>query len=170
MVVILMGVSGSGKTAVGEMLAKHLGWIYCDGDDFHPESNIRKMAAGQPLSDRDRVPWLASIRSRIDELESSGTDAIVGCSALKEKYRQQLLADTRETRLVYLRGSRALIEQRLRQRQGHFFAVDLLASQFAALEEPTAGIVVEIDQDLDTVTATVAQALALEMSGTSDEE
>jgi gluconokinase len=170
MVVILMGVSGAGKTAVGDLLASRLGWAHFDADDFHPQSNIRKMSAGRPLTDEDRDPWLASIRARIDRLERAGINAIIGCSALKEKYRQQLMTGTRDTRLVYLRGSRALIEWRLRQRQGHFFDPDLLASQFEALEEPTVGIVVDIDQDLDSVTTAVARALEVEVPDSSEEE
>lgn len=165
-----MGVSGAGKTAVGELLAGRLGWAHFDADDLHPESNIRKMSAGQPLTDEDRDPWLASIRTRIDRLERSDSNAIIGCSALKEKYRQQLMTDTQDTRLVYLRGSHALIERRLRRRQGHFFDTDLLASQFEALEAPTDAAVVDIDQDLESVATAVARALEVELPGVSEEE
>ena len=170
MVVILMGVSGAGKSAVGELLADRLGWGFYDGDDFHPASNIRKMTAGEPLTDEDRGPWLELIRAQIHRLEVTGTDAIVACSALKETYRQQLLDGSRHTRLVYLRGSRALIEQRLRQRKDHYFDVGLLSSQFETLEEPTNAVVVEIDGDLQSVTSAVAGALAIEVTGTSEEE
>lgn len=170
MIVILMGVSGAGKSTVGKLLAKRLGWSFYDGDDLHPESNVRKMTAGQPLTDEDRAPWLESIRQQIHQLEVTGTDAIVACSALKEAYRQQLMADTRHTQLVYLRGSKVLIEHRLRQRKGHFFDADLLSSQFEALEEPAGVAVVEIEGDLDSVTSAAARAIAREVTGTSEEE
>lgn len=170
MVVILMGVSGAGKTAVGEILAQRLGWSFHDGDDLHPEPNIRKMSAGEPLTDADRRPWLESIRTLVDEHERSGRDAVVTCSALKESYRRRLLAGTRDTRLVYLRGTPALIEQRLRRRRGHFFDPRLLASQFAALEEPEAAVVVDVDADLSAVVAAVQSALALPATETSDEQ
>lgn len=170
MVVILMGVSGAGKSAVGELLADRLGWEFYDGDDFHPVSNIRKMTAGEPLNDEDRGPWLESIRAQIRHLEVTGTDAVVTCSALKETYRQKLLDGSNQTRLLYLRGSRALIEQRLRQRKGHYFDVGLLSSQFETLEEPSNAVVVEIDGDLESVISAVARALAPEMTGTSEEE
>lgn len=170
MIVIVMGVSGAGKTAVGELLASQLGWVFHDGDDLHPAANVRKMSAGQPLTDDDRRPWLESIRALIHKLEVMGTDAIVACSALKEEYRELLLAGTRDARIVYLRGTPTLIERRLRQRREHYFDVDLLASQFETLEEPKAAVVIDIDADLESVTAAVAQALSLETTGTSKEE
>jgi gluconokinase len=165
MVVILMGVSGAGKTAVGERLAAHLGWAFHDGDDFHPEANVRKMAAGEPLTDEDRRPWLAAIRELIEAHELEGRDAIVACSALKEAYRRYLLADAPTTRIVYLRGTPSLIEERLRRRRGHFFRAELLASQFAALEEPSSAVVVDVDAEPDVVVGRVLVALGLSPSG-----
>jgi carbohydrate kinase (thermoresistant glucokinase family) len=162
MIVILMGVSGAGKTAVGERLALRLGWPFHDGDDLHPPANRRKMSAGQPLDDDDRRPWLAAIRDLIGEYEASGGSAIVACSALKETYRRLLLAGTSATRIVYLRGTPELIAERLRGRRGHFFDPALLPTQFAALEEPTGATVVDVDAELDTVVERVLAALDLE--------
>jgi carbohydrate kinase (thermoresistant glucokinase family) len=161
MIVILMGVSGAGKTAVGERLAGRLGWAFHDGDDFHPQVNVAKMAAGQPLTDEDRRPWLAAIRERIEAHERQGSDAIFACSALREEYRSYLLAGAPSARIVYLRGSPSLIEERLRRRRGHFFRVDLLASLFATVEEPSSALVVDVDAEVDVVVVRVVAALGL---------
>jgi carbohydrate kinase (thermoresistant glucokinase family) len=145
-VILLMGVSGSGKTTVGALLASTLKWPYADADSFHSAANVAKMAAGHPLTDADRKPWLEAIRAWIDERVTRGEPAVVSCSALKRKYRDGLRRP--EVTLVYLRGTRAQIEQRLSARQGHFFQASLLASQFADLEEPSAeenAIIVSID-------------------------
>jgi gluconokinase len=136
-VIVVMGVSGSGKTTVGAMLAGRLHWTYAEADDFHPPANIAKMAAGQPLTDEDRRPWLAAISAWIDKRIAAGEPGVVTCSALKRAYRDLLSAGRPEVRLVYLRGDRDLIAARLAARHGHFFRVELLDSQFAALEEPT---------------------------------
>lgn len=132
-----MGVSGSGKTTVGAMLAGRLGWRYAEADSFHPAANIEKMAAGHPLTDEDRRPWLAAIAQWIDAEVATGEPAVVTCSALKRAYRDQLHADRPQVGLVFLQGSRDLIATRLAARQGHFFTAAMLDSQFAALEEPT---------------------------------
>ncbi|OLB77524.1 MAG: hypothetical protein AUI14_15815 [Actinobacteria bacterium 13_2_20CM_2_71_6] len=134
-----MGVSGSGKTTVGAMLAGRLQWKYAEADAFHPAANIEKMAAGHPLTDEDRMPWLAAIGEWIDAAVAAGEPAVVTCSALKRAYRDQLHAGRPEVQMVYLRGSRDLIATRLAARQGHFFTAAMLDSQLAALEEPTAG-------------------------------
>ena len=110
MIILLMGVSGAGKTAVGETLASKLGWTFYDGDDFHPAANVHKMSSGKPLTDEDRRPWLDAIRTLIQRLEAEGTDAVIACSALKQAYRDRLLASPDQAQLVYLRGSRELIE------------------------------------------------------------
>lgn len=170
MVVILMGVSGAGKTAVGKRLAARLGWPFRDGDDLHPVANVRKMSAGVPLTDADRRPWLETIHDLILSIEADGRSAVIACSALKEAYRRLLLDGTRETRLVYLRGDPELIESRLRQRRDHFFDADLLQSQFDALEEPRDAIVVDVDAGLDSVTASTLAALGLVRGETSEEE
>jgi gluconokinase len=136
-IIIVMGVSGSGKTTVGAMLAGRLGWKYAEADAFHPAANIEKMATGHPLTDEDRKPWLAAIGAWIDEQTAHGQRGVVSCSALKRQYRDQLRAGRPQVRVVYLHGSRELIATRLAARHGHFFTTAMLDSQFAALEEPT---------------------------------
>lgn len=134
LVLVLMGVSGSGKSTVGALLAGKLRRTYADADEFHPPANVAKMAAGLPLTDEDRWPWLLAIGRWIDERIAKGEPGVVTCSALKRRYRDVLRRP--EVQIVYLRGSRELIEQRLAARHGHFFKADLLVSQFADLEEP----------------------------------
>lgn len=159
-----MGVSGAGKTAVGELLAKRLGWALVDGDDLHPACNIRKMTAGVPLTDEDRFPWLQKIRDAIVEHAGSGRSAIVACSALKVIYRKLLLQGQPDTRLVYLRGTQAVLERRLSERRGHFFDPNLLASQLETMEEPKDAVVVDVDAELEAVVDSVATALGLPVS------
>lgn len=159
MIFLLMGVSGSGKTAVGSGLAERLGISFVDGDDLHPEDNVHKMAAGIPLNDADRQPWLLSIRHVLEEHSAAGTSAVVACSALKESYRTLLLDGLPEVKLVYLRGSREILEQRLAGRTGHFFDPRLLGSQLETLEEPEGVPTVDIDADLDSVIQGVARLL-----------
>jgi gluconokinase len=147
-IVLVMGVSGSGKTTVGALLAGQLSWTYAEADDFHPPANVAKMAAGHPLTDEDRWPWLAAIGAWIDERRASGEPGVVTCSALKRGYRDFLRQGRPETRVVYLHGSRELIMSRLVARHGHFFRAELLDTQFADLEEPAADediIVVSVD-------------------------
>jgi len=134
-ILVVMGVSGSGKTTVGAMLAGELGWKYAEADGFHPAANIEKMAAGHPLTDEDRRPWLAAIGGWIDDQVALGRPGVVTCSALKRRYRDQVRAGRPEVQLIYLRGSRDLIASRLAARHGHFFAAAMLDSQFADLEE-----------------------------------
>lgn len=136
MVVVVMGVAGSGKTTIGRALAAELGWEFYDADDFHPPSNVGKMARGVPLGDEDRRPWLESLRAAVRGLLERGESAVLACSALRESYRERLLVDER-VKLVYLKGDRELIRRRLAERRGHFMSPDLLDSQLAALEEPT---------------------------------
>jgi gluconokinase len=136
-IIIVMGVSGSGKTTVGAMLAGRLHWVYAEADDFHPIANIEKMSAGHPLTDEDRRPWLAAIRAWIDKQIEAGQPGVVTCSALKRAYRDQLGEGRPEVRIVYLHGSRDLIAARMASRHGHFFHAEMLDSQFRDLEEPT---------------------------------
>lgn len=145
MVVILMGVSGSGKTTIGARLAQDLGWRFLDADDFHPAENIRKMTAGQPLTEEDREPWIERLRREITAVLAAGESATLACSALSVGSRHLLAVDPARVRFVYLKGSQALIRQRLRNRSGHFMRESMLASQFAALEEPDDALVVDID-------------------------
>ena len=133
-----MGVSGSGKTTVAKALAEHLGWRFQEGDALHPPQNVAKMAAGTPLSDADRWPWLTAIAAVIDGWRAAGVSGIVTCSALKRAYRQVLVGDRADVRLVYLAGSKALIAGRMAARTGHFMPAALLDSQLATLEPPGA--------------------------------
>lgn len=133
--VVLMGVAGSGKTTVGRLLASELGWKFYDADDFHPPANVQKMASGIPLDDRDRLPWLETLRALIRSTLDGGDSGVLACSALKASYREHLLLDGR-VKLVYLKGDAKLIRERLETRRGHFMRSEMLDSQFAALEEP----------------------------------
>ena len=144
MVIVLMGVCGCGKTTVGKLLAEQLGWPYFDGDDFHPRENVEKMAAGIPLTDADRYPWLRGLSDDIGRRIRDAEDAILGCSALKERYREILVGGRPEVRVVHLKGTRELIQQRLRERVHRYMPAALLDSQFEALEEPADAVVVDI--------------------------
>jgi gluconokinase len=135
-IVVVMGVSGSGKSTVGGLLASRLYWEYEDADWFHPASNIEKMHAGIPLTDEDRRPWLDAIAAWIDATRQSGGRGIVACSALKRCYRDVLIGVRNDVRLVYLKGNEALIARRIAARHEHFMPPSLLHSQFEALEEP----------------------------------
>lgn len=132
-----MGVSGSGKTTVGKLLAERLGWHYQEGDALHPPENVAKMTAGTPLSDDDRAPWLCRIADRIDAWRSAGEAGVVTCSALKRAYRDIIIGERPDVRLVHLRGARELIGRRMAARKGHFMPTALLDNQFATLQEPT---------------------------------
>ena len=140
---LVLGVAGSGKTTVGAMLAGKLGWQYADADDFHPVANVEKMAAGHPLTDADRWPWLHGIAAWIDVQIASGQPAVVSCSALKRAYRDVMRRP--EVQMIYLHGSPDLIAARLASRQGHFFKREMLDGQFATLQEP------EPDENVITV-------------------
>jgi gluconokinase len=158
-IVVVMGVSGSGKTTVAAGIASAQGWILLEGDSFHPPSNIAKMRAGIPLTDDDRQPWLQAIAVKEDEMRASGLSAVVACSALKRTYRTVLIGDRADVALVYLRGSKQVVAQRLNARKGHFMPPELLESQYATLEEPgpdESPIIVDIDQ---SAKAMVADAL-----------
>jgi carbohydrate kinase (thermoresistant glucokinase family) len=135
-VIVVMGVSGSGKSTIAAMLAHRLHWIYEDADWFHPPANIEKMHAGVPLTDQDRWPWLEAIAAWIDATRRNGNHAVIACSALKRAYRAILVGERRDVALVYLQGKRDLIARRLAARDGHFMPASLLDSQFAALEAP----------------------------------
>lgn len=153
-----MGVSGSGKTTVGEPLARKLGWRFIDADDLHPPANVAKMASGVALDDDDRWPWYDRIVAEMRRVARSGQSAVVACSALKKTYRDRLAAGG-DMRVVYLKGDAATIEQRLKNRSGHFMPASLLPSQLATLEEPQAAIVVDIRQPVEEQVATIARAL-----------
>jgi gluconokinase len=135
---VVMGVSGSGKSTIASMLAQRLHWVYEDGDWFHPKSNIEKMHHGEPLNDEDRWPWLRAIAEWIDATRHAGGHGVVACSALKRAHRDVLIGDRRDVRLVFLKGDRDLIGRRIAARADHFMPTTLLDSQFAALQEPQA--------------------------------
>ena len=148
-VLVVMGVSGSGKTTVAALLAGRLRWEFEDADDLHPAANIAKMHAGMPLTDTDRWPWLHAVAGWIDATRAAGRQGVVACSALKRGYRDVIIGDRAGVQLVYLKGDRNLIRARLACRHGHFMPAGLLESQFEALEEPIADehpIVVSIDR------------------------
>src|SRR5262245_19824036 len=135
-IIVVMGVSGCGKSTVASMLAHRLNWVYEDGDWFHPPSNVRKMHSGEPLTDQDRWPWLHGIAAWIDASRRVGIHGTVACSALKRTYRDVLVGERPDVRIVYLKGALELIARRLAARDGHFMPPSLLDSQFATLEEP----------------------------------
>ena len=159
-VLIVMGVSGAGKSTVGKALAARLGWPFQEGDDLHPPANIAKMSAGIPLTDEDRTPWLAAVGAWIDGRIADGGGGVITCSALKAPYRRTLTQGRPAARLVYLEGSKTLIAKRVSARTDHFMPASLVDSQFAALEPPALdehAITVSIDQPIaDQVTAVVA--------------
>jgi len=137
-VLVVMGVSGSGKSTIASMLANRLHWVYEDADWFHPKSNVEKMHHGEPLNDEDRWPWLYAIASWIDATRHAGGHGIIACSALKRAYRDVLIGDRGDVRLIFLKGDRDLIARRVAARADHFMPTTLLDSQFKTLEEPTA--------------------------------
>ncbi len=148
---IVMGVSGCGKTSVGKSLAEHLGWNFYDGDDFHPPANIAKMANGIPLDDADRAPWLAALHDLISSSLKADRPGVLACSALKERYRRQLLDGNEGVQIVYLKGSFELIWSRMEKRTDHYMKPDMLKSQFDALEEPANVLTVDISMPLDDI-------------------
>ena len=160
MVVLLMGVAGSGKTTIGRQFAAGLGWDFADADEFHPPANVAKMSAGVPLNDSDRTPWLAAIRAYIDRQLAARRNAVVTCSALKERYRAVLLAGPGPVKLVYLKGTAEVLSSRISSRQGHFMKPAMLASQLAALEEPAGALVIDIAQPPEQIIAVLRRAVS----------
>lgn len=160
MIVVVMGVSGCGKTTIGQALADALGWPFLDADDFHPEANVAKMRTGVPLTDDDRWPWLDRLATEMTAINARGGSAVLGCSALKQAYRDRL-ARAGDVRIVYLKGDRAAIEPRLAARAGHYMPASLLTSQFAALEEPADAIVVDIRLQAPQQVGAIRDALEL---------
>ena len=159
MVIILMGVSGAGKTTVGQLLARELEWPFYDGDNFHPQANIDKMHRGIPLTDEDRAPWLSALQTLVQDCRRSGTSAVIACSALKQAYRDQLQAGTAGIQFVHLKGTFDLIYQRLRQRHGHFMDTDLLRSQFETLEEADGVLTVDVVHSPQVIVRQIRLAL-----------
>ncbi|MCG8024187.1 MAG: gluconokinase, GntK/IdnK-type [Candidatus Thiodiazotropha endolucinida] len=161
MILIIMGVSGSGKTTIGRLLAKRLGWPFIEGDDYHPAENREKMSTGIPLDDTDRQPWLNALEKIITDHLESGDNAVLASSALKSRYRKQLRVDHEQVRPIYLSGSYELILARLKQRIGHFMKPGMLQSQFDSLERPTDTLVIEIHQPPEKIVDTIIDKLSL---------
>ena len=161
MIVIVMGVVGAGKTTVGSMLAGELGWQFADADDFHPRANVEKIRDGIALTDADRAPWLEMLRKAMVGWSAAKINVVLACSALKSRYREELKVNP-EVRFVYLKGSAALIAERLHQRHGHFAGESILASQLADLEEPQSAIVADIRQSPSQVVDSIRKQLGLE--------
>ena len=158
MIVIVMGTTGSGKTTIGTLLSKRLGWQFVDADAFHPPANIEKMKHGIPLTDADREPWLKALHDKIVEWTAEKRNVVLACSALKQSYRDELRASS-EVKFVYLKGSYELFSQRVFARKGHFAKQDLLASQFATLEEPTDAIIVDAAPSPEQIVSEVRRQL-----------
>ncbi len=169
MIVIMAGVSGSGKTTVGALLASRLGWRFADADGFHPAANVEKMRAGIPLTDDDRWPWLRAIAAWMDERIARSEPAVITCSALKRSYRDLLLDGRPEARMIFLAADRQLLARRLAARHGHFFPGRLLGTQFDALEPPQAGEPVLSVVPAHEPAATVEEIIALLCPGESHE-
>jgi gluconokinase len=160
MILILMGVVGAGKTLIGSLLANELGWKFADADDFHSVASLDKIRHGISLNDADRAPWLMRLREEITNWNRSNTNAVLACSALKERYRQELAVGP-EVKVVYLKGSPELIAARLRSRKGHFANEQILPGQFADLEEPQAATIVDIAQPPADIVAEIRSKLRL---------
>jgi gluconokinase len=167
-IVVIAGVSGTGKTTVGKLLAHRLGWRFADADELHPAANIAKMAAGQPLNDTDRDPWLEAIGEWIDDRCRDGEPGIVTCSALKRRYRDRIRAGRPQVRIVYLTGDPQVIAQRMSSRGDHFMKPTMLASQLSAVEEPgpdESVLTVSVNAEAETVAERIATGLDLPHSG-----
>jgi gluconokinase len=161
---IVMGVSGSGKSTIAARLAERLSWTFEDGDRFHPASNVAKMSAGLPLTDEDRWPWLQAIADEIDRVCQAGGHVVIACSALKRAYRDVLVHGRGDVRIVFLKGTQPLIADRLVQRKGHFMPPGLLDSQFRTLEPPAAdedAVTVPIDASVATIVDDIVRQLKL---------
>lgn len=158
MVVVLMGVAGSGKTTIGRLLAEQLHWKFYDADDFHPPANVEKMSHNIPLNDEDRLPWLEKLRDLIAGCLARGENAALACSALKESYRDILLIDDR-VKLFYLKGDYKLIEERLKHRAGHYMKPQMLESQFEDLEEPKCAVALDISAPPDEIVREIRSRL-----------
>jgi gluconokinase len=157
--VILMGVAGSGKTAVGMQVAQKLDWIFLDADNFHPPANIEKMKHGIPLNDEDRAPWLQRLRDELQHQTAEGHSVILACSALKESYRRVLRDEVSPPTFIYLDVDPETIQNRLQHRTAHFFPKELMESQFAALEKPKDAIIIDARKPLADVVDHVIEAL-----------
>jgi len=161
-IVLIMGVVGAGKTTVGSLLARQLGWEFVDADSFHSPANVEKIRLGIPLDDADRAPWLKAIRQAMGHWIAKKQDVVLACSALKKTYREELDGGA-DVKVVYLKGTFDIIQRRLGLRQGHFATGELLASQFAILEEPEEGIAVDVDQSPADMVEEIRHRLGLKL-------
>lgn len=159
MIVVLMGVSGVGKSTIGNQLAHELGWQFADADSFHPAKNVEKMRRGIPLDDSDRLPWLNELRCAITDWLKQGSNVVLACSALKSSYRDFLSDDGNTVRFVYLRASFAVVEARMNKRRNHFMSNELLASQFEALEEPQDALQVNAEMSPQAIVEEIMRQL-----------
>lgn len=158
MILIITGVAGAGKTTIGKILAKKLGWRFYDADDFHPQSNIDKMRRGVSLTDEDRRPWLEALHSLIVGQKSS---AVIACSALKQSYRDYLHKGREDVKFVFLKGNKELIRERLEERTGHYAKADLLEGQYRALEEPEDALTEDVSRDAEAIADDIIRELKL---------
>lgn len=161
MIILVMGVSGSGKTTVGQLLAKSLGWEFCDADALHPVANIKKMSCGIPLDDVDRKPWLGRLQQAIAQWLQEDKNMVLACSALKVAYRQILLQDKERIKLIYLKGDFKIIQERLKKRPDHYMSPELLQSQLDTLEEPSEAIYIDVSQPPEVVVREIKTKLRI---------
>ncbi|MDZ8028198.1 MAG: gluconokinase [Nostoc sp. DedQUE01] len=161
MIIIIMGVSGAGKTTIGKLLADSLDWEFSDADAFHSPENVEKMRCGIPLSEADRIPWLQDLQTAIKNWLQENKNAVLACSALKESYRQFLVVDSERIKLVYLKGSYELIQKRLLERHNHYMSEKLLDSQFNTLEEPLDTIYIDAIETPHVIVQNIKTALGI---------
>ncbi len=159
MIIVVMGVAGSGKTTIGQLLSSKLGWPFFEGDDFHSKANVEKMAQGTPLTDEDRADWLSAIAGQIKLLEKESRSGVIACSALKNSYRIKLSKAAKDIKFVFLRGDYDLLQERLESREGHFMKPSMLKSQFETLEEPENSIDVDIKDAPEKIVEIIIQMI-----------